>query len=556
MNDFLIYSLSLSSIIIISILYSYKYQKDFSNLSQPSKIFISFLSCVIVSSLMLFSLICMDIFSLTTPNILNSSLEVILDKFSNDNKKNGPNSNKILLVISLVNFLFYVLIPFVFFYFVEEKSINSYPNQDEEHTGGNKENIPLFEEEYENNCLISQGINPTFHSERSAFNFNLFKNYFYYLLALTGFNIVYLVTFKMNYFDTYKNMMRYSVVPDGLRKYSHLFSEMEILGFINFGVLVSLGKLLFLIYIPYGAGKLTSSLIENLKSGETMKNEYNHLNNNFSKNYETIKNITSQKLMTGRPLTKKEKIILKNCKETETILQHKQEVLEDKFSNWQMFIFYSTLPFKFVSVFMSISFVLFFVISKILLLYTQINKSLCGIDCGYVANTHKLGLSIQTLLELVKNQYMQIAILFLFFSYLTVVGLNGLSNLGIVNLAPRGKSYSTSEIRTSKILTLAYYSIFFLLIINIILEVFSISPDFSLFFNTGCDIYNIDSEGCLVSNFGIFYLKFYVNFSYFKYYDIFFSSCLIALMSGMIIYYPVKTTLNDWNSENQEKFEC
>ena len=28
-------------------------------------------------------------------------------------------------------------------------------------------------------------------------------------------------------------------------------------------------------------------------------------------NYETIKNITSQKLMTGRPLTKKEKIILK-----------------------------------------------------------------------------------------------------------------------------------------------------------------------------------------------------------------------------------------------------
>jgi hypothetical protein len=290
-----------------------------------------------------------------------------------------------------------------------------------------------------------------------------------------------------------------------------------------------------------------------MKGGDNMKKEYSSLNNNFSKNYETIKIITSQKLMTGRPLTKKEKLVLKSCKEAETILQHKQELLEDKFSNFKMLLFYLVLPLKFLLVFITILFALFFTITKTTLLYNQLEKSVCGKDCGFIPNKNIFTISIQTLL-FTSSKFLRIICCFLMLIYFISATITSMKKLGMINILPGCKSYTLSEVRSNKIISLVFYTMFLIFSIVSILEIFSVIPDLS-FFNdsfTDCDIYNLGADHCNISVFGIFYLKFYVNLTIFKYFDMFFSASLICLISSLIVYFPVKSILNYWNSSKEE----
>ena len=124
---------------------------------------------------------------------------------------------------------------------------------------------------------------------------------------------MYLVYFRIFSNTSNSKLIRDTFVPEVIKKYSFLYSDFEVLSFINFSVLIAVGKTFSLCYVSYGGSKITSILIDSLRKTEEIKEEFSNLNNNMNKNSETIRLITSQKLMTGKQLTKQEKNILKSC---------------------------------------------------------------------------------------------------------------------------------------------------------------------------------------------------------------------------------------------------
>lgn len=546
-NSNFIVVLSLIFIIILVFFYSYKFQKNFSNLTNPNKIIIFLLSIFILSLLALFSIIAYDILTL---NFNNNQIKPINNNNNNNSHthiqsflQQNPKNKYIIYTLSFFNLLFYVILPLVLFYYIEEKN---YQNE--------TENKNIFKEEdlenlNGNGLIINQIANVSDISY-----LNIFKNYFYYLIAFTCVNLMYLIYFKVFYFSKSANINRYTTVPDVMRKYSHLFNENEILAFVNFGVLILFGKILFLIYTPYGMAKMSSSIIDNLSGKIEIKKEFNNLNNNMTKNSETIKAITSQKLMTGRPLSKKEKLLLKTCKETKTLLNHKQIILEEKFSNLQLFLHYLTLPAKFIFIFISILFAFIVTITKIFVLYNEYYKSICGKDCGYIPNKLTVGLSLQNMLNYLINNnenkfnYFVSLTLFLVFIYLTSSIMYGLKFFGLVFMKKK------DDIRQDKTLTLIYYSIFLILGVVAILEIFNMIPDLSFFYNNHykCDVFNIDSHDCVLSLFGIFTFKFNINFIIFRYIDLLFSFIFICSLIAFITYLPIKSLLHYWNNDEEK----
>jgi hypothetical protein len=549
MNDYLIYSFSFLFLFSASLIYSYRFQKNFTSLSSPPKILVGFVTGIILFSLTLFGLLITDIFK-TNEKIQQK--DYFIDSFNKKINLSHDKSETVILILSGLNVFTWIILPFLFFFYYEEESLNTKQSENI------AEDMKVFkndEEEIEKGSLLDENntsnINsPTFYQPTSAFNINFAKNYFYYFISLAGLNIIYLITFKIYNNDSHNNLLRLTQVPEGLRVLSYLGSDYQILTYANFGLSLLIAKILFVIYVPYGAGKLTASLVEKMRSVETVKHEYSNLNNTLSKNYETIKNLTSQKLMTGRILTKKEKKILKSCKDTETILNHKQEILEDKYSNFQMCLFYILLPLKFILILMSFSFVMLFVTSKGLIIYDGFVKSKCGSMCGYLVNARDLGMTVQNLLYLL-NDYIQICLLVFMFMYFLTVALKGMSNLGLISF--KGQFVPTEEVRGSKISNFLLYSVFLLIVFSSIFEIFSLVPNFSFFHNMQtCDVFALEknSEICEYSNFGLFYIKFYLNFYVLKYADIFLSVISVCLFFVMILYYPLKSAIEDWNKIN------
>lgn len=543
MQELFIFFAAIFTLLTLSFCVSYKFQKDFTSMTKPAGILVLTLTSMIILLITVFLMTIVDVFNFYQQNM------------TNDKENRDHNTYKLTSILTLINLFSYIILPFVMFYLLEEKytDVISGNNNDAE------SDVLLGEKNYfdinkmDKRNIMNRNISHNLIHE-SPLNLNLFKNYFYYICALACTNLIYLIIFKMNYFSNDNNLVKYSTLSYSLIKASDLYSDYEILTYANFGMLILLGKIAFLIYLPYGAGKTISSLVENVRGGENMKKEYRCLDNNFSKNYETIKHITSLKLMTGRPLSKKEKMILRSCKETETILQHKQEILEDKFSTFHAFLFYFALPFKFVLIFVCLMFGLLFCFSKGLSLYYQLQTNVYEKFNILNLNT---GITIERLLLLLNLDW-QVIIISLISIYFTSTIIVSIKNLGIVNILPNFRSFSTSEIRSDKILSLTIYSIFFILMLVSILEIFSILPDISFYkhpLSIGLKDFYDKTPDNTFSLFGIFYLKFYINFPVFKYFDLFFSCCLIILLAVLVIYLPLKSMLNYWdNKEHQQEF--
>ena len=142
------------------------------------------------------------------------------------------------------------------------------------------------------------------------------------------------------------------------------------------------------------------------------------------------------------------------------------------------------------------------------------------------------------------------------FSYFVFAIIISMKKLGMISIIPWCKSQKTSDIRSNKFMSQIFFSTFLIFSIIALLEIFSVTPDLTFFNDTylKCDIYNLASDHCSLSIFGIFYLKLYVNMVIFRYIDLFYSASLICLINIFVIYHPIKSVLNFWNSNKEESF--
>jgi len=539
-------------------IFSFKFQKHVIvyHLNRSANFFAIFISIIVTLIGTYFVLAISDVMKINR-DVMN------VDNLSKINLNNDTvtYSEKSLLYISIIIVFFYIFIPFVIFYFIEEKNCR----QDEE---GSNFPISIAQENDDENLLSSNcgysNINPSIsQAENNPWNLSLAKNYFYYLIAFTCLNIAYFIGYKINNLDSAKNLIRYSIMPEEMRKASSFNSDFEILVYANLGVLITVGKLLMVIYLPYGLASIIAKTVESIKIKTDGKREYTRLDTNFSKNYETIKNLTTTKIMTGRKLTKKEKQTLKACKDKEAVLQHKQEVLEEKYSNIHKFFSCLTLPVKCIFIFASVIITLAFIISKGWILYNELFNSICGGECGFKAKDYKAKFTIQSimlyLVELDRSnsgsliyKAVIIGILFTLFVYFTSCVIFSVYKLGIFNFIPielENSQEKSEESHTKFIL----YSITSILSFVILFEIFEVIPDFSYFYdNNKCDLFHITLQSCSISSIGLLSIKLYVNFVAFKYLDFLFSMLLLLMITVFMIYLPLKSNfLNQHEDEDR-----
>ena len=357
---------------------------------------------------------------------------------------------------------------------------------------------------------------------------------------------MYLVYFRIFSNTSNSKLIRDTFVPEVIKKYSFLYSDFEVLSFINFSVLIAVGKTFSLCYVSYGGSKITSILIDSLRKTEEIKEEFSNLNNNMNKNSETIRLITSQKLMTGKQLTKQEKNILKSCKENTTIFQHKQDILEDKYSNWQIFLSYFTIPLKFLLIITCLVINFIIIITFSVVLYNKIFHNLCGASyCGYLTlRINNMSFSVENILfDLVKNNHT-----ILQYSLVGIIIIFRLTSL-IFGLKFRGISlgyqiYSFNDLKSNKTVNFLFYSLFFLLSVTILYDFNYLIPDYSYFFNlpNKCNLLRIDLPDCGISLLGLYYLKLSINFTGFIYFDLVINFITIALSSFFLFYLQIRST--------------
>ena len=488
-------SLSTLSITMIISISSYYYQKSFSSLNKTNKILIASLAFTIISVITIFVLFYLDL----------NSIKNNLFKLQSD---------IILVFVSIINIVFYILIPFLFFHFVNK------------------------EKSSEDEGKISINLDTSY--------FTIFKHYFYYSVLFFSLNIMYLVYYTIFSNTLNSKLIRDTFIPEVLKKYSYFHSDYEVLSFINFSVLILIGKIFSLCYLSYGPSKMISVLIDSLKKTEEIKEEFSNLTNNMNKNSETIRLITSQKVMTGKQLTKQEKNLLKSCKENTTIFQHKQDILEDKYSKMQIFLSYFIIPLKFLLIIICLVINFIILLTFSVVLYNKIFHNLCGASyCGYLTlRINNMSFSLENILfDLVKNNHR-----FLQFSLVGIVIMFRLSSL-IFGLKFRGISlgyqfYSFNDLKSNNTVNFLFYSLFLLQSLSILYDFNYLIPDYSYFFNlpNKCNFLRIDLHDCGLSLIGLYYLKLSINFTGFIYLDIA-TTLLTVLFSVFFLFYlPIKAT--------------
>jgi len=581
-NSLFLVTISLFGFMALNLV-SYKFQKDFSNLNRPSKLMIFFLATFIFILLTFIVLIFSNILYLNNGETSNKELffknEInstalstkALINFQKNRKENNYNYNQFLnetsqninLVLALLNFFFYIILPLVIIYLIEDKNINEVNNN------YNSDDTEILNAEHSE-------INSVQYPPCEMDYMNIIKNFSFYITALISLNLVYLILFKTSILSSSNVLEFYTFVPEILRNYSTYISDYETLLYLNFFCILIIGKFSLLIYLPFGFGKLSAMLIDNLKKSQELKIEFNNLNSGFNKNFEVIKQITTQKLMTGKNLSKKERNILRQCKENQTLLEHKQEILEEKYSKIEVFIYYVSFPIKFFTVILTILIGLLFVISKIFALYANFKFSECGAYCGYFTDKTFSSIGIQDIYAYLlmhydkifyfKNTNFVVFLMSLFYLYVVLNILISLKNLGLINFSKiisfdtlklKFNFLRTSDIRSDKIRSILLYSVFFVMSIVASFEVLSLNPGISFYMQNfmKCDLKIIDKEVCKFSAYMIVNMKNSVNFPL----GVIVALCfeiLITLFTGIfIIYLPLKSLANFFNCKQEASIE-
>jgi len=313
-------------------------------------------------------------------------------------------------------------------------------------------------------------------------------------------------------------------------------------------------------------GKLIASLIENLQHNQELKKEYNSLNSGFNKNFEVIKQITTQKLMTGKSLSKKEKNILRQCKENQTVLVHKQEVLEEKYSKIKAIIFFISFPLKFFAVILTVLISLLILISKVLSTYARLNLSDCGVYCGFFADKVPVSIGLQDIWMFALTQTPKVfgittakfimlmtALLYVYFLVNLIIGFKYLGLIDFSRLFSLGNLkkckiplIKTTEIRSDKIISMIFYTLFFISGIAAIAEILHLNPAISFYMEhySVCDVKLIDKEECKFSAYMLFNVKNSVNFSLGMIFILGFDLIATVLTAFFVVYLPLKALMN------------
>jgi hypothetical protein len=359
---------------------------------------------------------------------------------------------------------------------------------------------------------------------------------------------MYLVYYKIFSNTQHSKLIRDTFIPEVLKKYSFMYSDYEILTYINFSILISIGKVFSLCYLTYGGAKIVSYLIDSLKRTQEIKEEFSNLNNNMNINSETIRMITTQKLMTGKLLTKEEKNLLKSCKENTTIFQHKQDILEEKYSKLQIFLSYFTIPFKFLLIISCLVLNFMIILTFSVVLYNKIFHNMCGASyCGYLSlRINSMSFSLENVLfDLMRNNYK-----FLQFSLVCAIALFKISSL-LFGLKFRGISlgyqfYSFKDLKSNPTVNFLFYSLFFLLSISILYDFNYLIPDYAYFFDLPdkCNFLRIEVPDCGLSLIGLYYIKYSINLPSFVYFDLFMTFLTVVLSAFFMVYLPIKSTYN------------
>ena len=428
-------------------------------------------------------------------------------------------------------------------------------------------------------------------------HFQAFKNYFYYLCILFSLNVIFYVVFTINTNNSQTNLIRYSLIPYNLRNLGYINnSKTIILNIANFELLLIIGKVLSLIYLPYGISLIISDSIVSFKAPMKIKKEYKNLNADINKNYDTIKILTAEKLMVGIPLTKKEKAILKEAKSKIDILEHKQEFLDEKVSCVETLKMYLSFPVKFVGLFLIIIALVFFIFSKFVVYYNFLKNSICGMECGYLLPTMKSGISLQDLIigttlnsnynynEIIEifiksnnnniftsNSLLQrvyiffkgpekwiFLIIIIFLVLMLVAIVKSVKSIGLLVIVPfRLDFYKEEHIRNDYLLNFMLYCLYGLMSIICLNEVLNTFPDFLNFGlpanKCNLSITGIEEGVCELSQTGLFLIKLKMNFSMLTSFYIIFELMFLITASICLIYFPIKSIVNFYNlnAENE-----
>lgn len=466
--------------------------------------------------------------------------------------------------LSIINLTFFIILPYPFFITLESiKQSNS--------------NFFNFFNDNEEEADDSQsGIN-TSEDLNETKRFQSFKNYFYYLVILLSMNIIYYIRFVINKNSSQKNLVHYSVVPYNLKSISYINSIVEILNYSNLEVLLIIGKVLFVMYVPYGLSLLITKAINSFKNPIKARKAYKSNNLDINKNYETIKKITSEKIMVGIPLTKKEKQQLKEAKSKIDILDHKQEFLENKVSTWETIKLYCSFPLKFIGVFVLVLGILFFVISKMVICYNTIFNSICGSECGYLVTSYKSGFSLQDsffgLLSDYNHNYnptnfnsftdyflynvkffiegsgKYLFFIIAFYAVVVFTSFNeAIKDLGLIIVVPfKIEYYNEESIKSSRFLNFLMYMTFAIISLVGFYEIILAFPEFMNFGYEAskCSLMlsGFTSDLCQISHIGVVSLKLKLNFSILSISNILFEIIFIVLSMIFVVYYPMKALI-------------
>ncbi len=331
----------------------------------------------------------------------------------------------------------------------------------------------------------------------------IFK-YLYYLLLYALLNLLYLTYFKSLSIDySYANISN-RIVPAVLRKYSILNGNYEVLTYFNFGVLMTLGKILMFTYLPFGMAKFINNLLESFTSrNEKRDNEclYNSI-----ENAQIIKKSDALEWLTT---------IIKNIiKVIFTVL---------------CFLTLITLVF-----------------TKIVIVWSKLSSNnICGVDCGLLSFRFDHNVTFQNLLFYYQN-YSHVPT-FIFLSMMAFRIYSMITSLKTKGIALFLKNfYDLKAISKDHILTLLYISIFFILNIILFYDLTYVAPDYVRFFTLPkkCDFLQIDSPDCGITLYGLFYIRFSLNFIGFIYIDIFGSFVFIFSSTIWVFLLPIKNGFN------------
>lgn len=383
------------------------------------------------------------------------------------------NPDSLMNILIFMNLIFYIVTPMIYFYIKNE----------------NEKQLNL--------SIISD--NESFFKAYSQF----FKNYMSYLFLFAILNGMYFYYFTVLSVDRYRDLLKSTIVPRVLLKYSKLESGLEILTYFNCGMTVTFGKLIMFTYIPFGMAKTISYLIDSLRNND-------HIIKFFFPSYSNS---------TG------------------------------------FFKLYFTIA-NFFLLTLSVVSTITLIYTKVVLFYNKLKTNICGIDCGLLSFRYDETISFEYILyEIIKNSNSNNDImLILHLSIFAIIMLFRFCSV-IMSLYTKGIAIFTFNLINYQVVIkdcmLTFVFLFLAFWANIILfyDMTYVAPDYVRFYDLSnkCDFLQIDSPECGLSFYGLFYIKLSMNFIFFIYVDLF-ATCVFIVTSIIWFYILVGNSIKNFFS--------